>query len=207
MSAHLWLVFILASLPVHGAPGPNNLLALGHGMALGPVRAALAMLARLPGYVLIFAAAGLGLGAVLLAFPAVFRLVTVAGGVYLAWLGFSAIRASSTAFDAGPASTHVSGAARAEFLAAIANPKAILFATAFYAQFIDPQAGGYTRHYVSMVAVSLSLESLFGLAYCVAGALARNVFGAGALSWMARGSGAVLCAMGVGLVAQAVTTV
>jgi len=201
MSAHLWLVFILASLPIHGAPGPNNLLALRHGMTRGLGPAALAMLARLPGYALIFLAAGLGLGAVIMAFPAAFRLLTVAGALYIVWLGFRTVRARASAGVHGQDGAS-RPAARTEFLTAIANPKAILFATAFYAQFIDPAIPGYLGRYATMVAVSLSLEACLGFLYCAAGAFARNALRGGVVLWLTRGSGAVLCLMGVGLLVE-----
>lgn len=203
MSAHLWLVFILASLPIHGAPGPNNLLALRHGMVRGLWPATIAMFARLPGYALIFLAAGLGLGAVIMAFPAVFRLLTVAGALYIVWLGFKAIRARETAgIDVQDCKS--GSPARAEFLTAIANPKAILFATAFYAQFIDPAISGYLGHYATMVLVSLSLEACFGFVYCAVGAFARNALRGSVVLWLTRGSGAVLCLMGAGLLVETV---
>ncbi|MBC7279919.1 LysE family translocator [Hoeflea sp.] len=204
MSAHLWLVFILASLPIHGAPGPNNLLALRHGMTCGLGPAALAMLARLPGYALIFLAAGLGLGAVIIAFPEAFRVLTIAGALYIVWLGLRAVRAHESAGAAAQDGTGGRSAARAEFLTAIANPKAILFATAFYAQFIDPAMPGYAAHYATMAAVSLSLESCLGGLYCVAGALARTHFRGDIILWLTRGSGAVLCLMGAGLLVEMV---
>lgn len=204
MSAHLWMVFIVASLPIHGAPGPNNMLALRHGMSGGLSHAALAMLARLPGYGLIFLAAGLGLGAVILAFPAAFRLLTVGGGIYIVWLGLRAVRATGGEAIAKLEGMSLPSAARAEFFTAFANPKAILFATAFYAQFIDPAMAGYAVHYAGMVSVSLALESCCGFLYCTAGSLARDALRQDVFVWLTRGSGAVLCLMGAGLVVETV---
>ncbi|MEE3102019.1 MAG: LysE family translocator, partial [Pseudomonadota bacterium] len=172
MSETLWIAFVLASLPVHFAPGPNNLLALSNGAAGGYARAHLAALGRLPGYALIFLVAALGLGAALSASALLFAALQVAGGLYLGWIGLGMLRAGLRGRGrAAPATAAGAPArARAEFLTAVANPKAVLFATAFYAQFLTPDMPGYAARFATMAAVSLTLESLAAGLYAAAGA-------------------------------------
>ncbi|MFC5583729.1 hypothetical protein ACFPOD_01275 [Nitratireductor kimnyeongensis] len=58
MSTQLWLAFILASLPVHFSPGPNNTLALSRTIRMGYWTGHPGSLGRYPAYLLIFLAAG-----------------------------------------------------------------------------------------------------------------------------------------------------
>lgn len=202
MSPEHWGLFVLASLPVHLAPGPNNLLALSNAARFGYPAGHLGSLGRYPAYALIFLAAALGLGAVLMASSLLFLVLKLAGGAYLLWTGWKlfAARQALPAMPGEPAGGCVPWQAlwRREFLVAAANPKAVLFATAFYAQFIDPAAPGYPLQFSEMVLVSLALESCGAGVYALAGAgvgaaTARGRF----LAWINRLSGAALMAMGV----------
>jgi len=120
-------------------PGPANVFAVATGVARGP-RAALIGVAGMNTATLVwFAAAALGLAALVAAFPAQFHLIALAGGLYVAWLGLKAIWAGvkgAAAVDferARPASS----AFRDGFAMQIANPKAILFFTAVLPPFLD----------------------------------------------------------------------
>ncbi len=209
MTTGIWMLFIAASLPVHVAPGPNNLLAIRNGAAMGIRRAAAAMLGRLPGYALIFLAAGLGMAALLVANPMLLRGLTIAGGAYIAWLGVTAmakggnVSPSSTAAAARP----IRSAVTEEFATAVSNPKAILFATAFYAQFLPPTTENYASIFARMVILSLTLESGAALLWCAAGALLPALLGRGrSLAWVMRASGGTLAVLGLLLAARAVFT-
>jgi threonine/homoserine/homoserine lactone efflux protein len=120
-------------------PGPANLFSMavgahrGHGAVLGGV------LGMNLANALWYSAAGLGLGALVLAFPAVFHLIAYLGAAYVAWLG---LRALWSARGEGGAASHapqVAGrsALRDGFLVQISNPKALLFITAVLPPFID----------------------------------------------------------------------
>jgi threonine/homoserine/homoserine lactone efflux protein len=121
-------------------PGPANLFA----MALGAHRGRRAVLAGVAGMNLAsvawFAAAGLGLGALALAFPGLFHALAYAGAAYVAWLGLQALWAARRG---GLAAAHAPTAAgrsafRDGFVVQISNPKALLFITVVLPPFIDP---------------------------------------------------------------------
>lgn len=206
MTFQFWSIFVVASLPVHFAPGPNNLLALRNGSSDGILSAAISMLGRLPGYIIIFIAAGFGLAAVLNSFPGGFALLKLVGGLYLSWLGAStALRLSKIVGGSAEARPKQKLTMREEFLTAIANPKAVLFATAFYSQFLDAADAHYLAKYSSMVAVSLTLESIGGICFCFVGAMfAKSVRHETPLLWLAKGCGVLLCAIGLLLTAEGV---
>src|SRR3712207_8459233 len=82
-------------------PGPANLFAVATGLQRGK-RAALAGVAGLNSGTLVwFAAAALGLGSLIAAYPQVFRLLARGGGAYVLWLGVQSLRGAVTA--QGPA--------------------------------------------------------------------------------------------------------
>ncbi len=207
MSPELWLTFVVASLPVHFAPGPNNVLALSHGMARGYRAGHVGSLGRYPAYLAIFLAAGLGLGAVLSASPVAFAALRWIGAFYLAWTGYRLIRSArsnGTTVAGGGAATsgRMAGYMRREFLVAMTNPKAVIFATAFYAQFITPEQDGFPQLFARMVVLSLTLECVAAGCYAYlgaqTGAMAKN---AGLIDWMTRGLGALLIGFGILLAA------
>jgi threonine/homoserine/homoserine lactone efflux protein len=127
-------------------PGPANLFSIATGMAGGP-RAVLAGVAgMLTGTLVWFLAAALGLGALILAFPRAFHLLTYIGAAYLIWLGSKALWSGlrhrpdyqdlGSGLKPGPASkrkAYLDG-----FMVQITNPKALVFFSAVLPPFIDP---------------------------------------------------------------------
>jgi len=122
-------------------PGPANLFAIATGAQKGKAAALTGVLGMNTASLVWFAAAALGLGALILAFPQVFHILAYAGAAYIAWLGFKAL-AGAWKNDAEPGhgafkqgkSAYLDG-----FTVQIANPKAILFFTAVLPPFLDPQ--------------------------------------------------------------------
>jgi threonine/homoserine/homoserine lactone efflux protein len=121
-------------------PGPANLLS----MAVGAHRGHRAVLGGVAGMnlasVIWFVAAGLGLGALALALPALFHVLAYAGAAYVGRLGLKALWAARTG---GEAATHAPRAAgrsafRDGFLVQISNPKLLLLITVVMPPFIDP---------------------------------------------------------------------
>lgn len=199
MNWQFWSVFVVASLPIHFSPGPNNVLALRNGGVVGTTAAVRAMLGRLPGYGLIFLASGAGLAAILAARPLLFAALKLCGGLYLCWIAIGTIttRASDFATSTVPQRKRRALLTQ-EFLTAISNPKAVLFATAFYAQFLSPAQQGYRELFFRMVCTSLCLESLAGATYSFAGAqLAVPMKDMVSLSRIAQACGMLLLLIGV----------
>ena len=122
-------------------PGPANLFAIAAGMQRGRKQALIGVAGMNAATLVWFGGAALGLGALVTAFPAAFRLLAVAGGLYVAWLGlrslWSALRGGRE--DAAPApDVHRARSAFLDgFSVQIANPEALLFFTAVLPPFID----------------------------------------------------------------------
>ncbi|HEV2082360.1 MAG TPA: LysE family translocator [Brevundimonas sp.] len=139
---HRYATFLTVMAVMAVTPGPANLFSVANGMARGRAAALPAVLGMSAATLVWFGAAALGLGALVTAFPQVFRGVAWAGALYVAWLGvkslWSGVRPLSAATPAAPAPRLGRGPFSDGFLVQIANPKAILFFTAVLPPFMDP---------------------------------------------------------------------
>lgn len=138
---HLYLTFLGVMTVMAVTPGPANLFSVANGVQRGKAAAMAGVIGMNAATLVWFGAAALGLGALVTAFPQVFRLISIGGAVYVAWLGISAVRGAfrptADTPDAPPVrmgrSALVDG-----FMVQIANPKAVLFFTAVLPPFMDP---------------------------------------------------------------------
>lgn len=144
MSMQTWWLFVMMTFVVSATPGPNMLLVMSHSARFG-FRAALATMAGcMTALLAMMSASAAGLGALLQMFPSVFDTLRWLGAAYLAYLGVKSWR--SPVNDSGPMSSESDGQPanhgrlyRQGMLVAASNPKAILFAAAFFPQFIRPE--------------------------------------------------------------------
>jgi len=164
--------FLSVMMVMAATPGPANLFAIATGMERGK-RAAMVGIAGMNLATLVwFSAAAAGLGALVIAFPKAFHLLTLAGGAYLIWLGakslWSGIRGTTTALNAGRGAG--TSALRDGFAVQIANPKAVVFFTAVLPPFIDihrpivPQLVVFAAATVGIDLISMSAYGLGGAA-------------------------------------------
>ena len=153
-------------------PGPANLFSIATGMEKGRA-AALLGVAGMNGATLVwFAAAALGLGALIVAFPSVFRLLAWAGAAYLVWLGGKAIAGALKPEGAEPTALVRLGrsALRDGFMVQIANPKIVVFFGAVLPPFLDvrralaPQFALFGAGTIGMDVIAMSAYGLSGAA-------------------------------------------
>lgn len=90
MDTFLWLVLFAFVTSI--TPGPNNLMLLASGVNFGFVRTIPHMLGIAVGFGSLLVGVGLGLGALLAAWPALAILLKVAGGSYLIYLAWRIAR-------------------------------------------------------------------------------------------------------------------
>ena len=138
MSAAQWWIFLPACIGMNFFPGPNNLVALVHGIRTNERRATVAGLARLPVMVVMLVLLTVGLEAVLALSAGAFQWLRIIGAGYLLWMAWQAIHVVvTTRIDLEVHKTLLL-MARSEALIAFTNPKLILIFFAFFPQFIDP---------------------------------------------------------------------
>jgi threonine/homoserine/homoserine lactone efflux protein len=149
MTLSTWWLFILMTFVVSATPGPNMLFVMSTSARHGVRPAVVAMLGCMTALLAMMSVSAAGLGALLQTFPTVFEALRMAGAAYLAYLGVKCWRSpvqdrrsdGVTGSPAAAVPAVPSGAIyRQGFLVAASNPKAILFAAAFFPQFINPDA-------------------------------------------------------------------
>ncbi|NJC40782.1 threonine/homoserine/homoserine lactone efflux protein [Brevundimonas alba] len=169
---HLYLTFLGVMAVMAVTPGPANLFSVANGVERGPAGALAGVVGMNAATLVWFGAAALGLGALVVAFPQVFRLVSIAGALYVAWLGINALRgAFRTAADPHAPTIRLGRSALFDgFMVQIANPKAILFFTAVLPPFLDvsrpaaPQLALFALATIGMDVLSMSAYGLGGAA-------------------------------------------
>ena len=138
MSAAQWWIFLPACIGMNFFPGPNNLLALVHGVRTDARYATAAGLARLPVMVVMLVLLAAGLEALLALSASAFQWLRVVGAGYLLWMAWQSLNVvGPTRFNLEVRKT-LWLMARSEALVAFTNPKLILIFYAFFPQFIDP---------------------------------------------------------------------
>ena len=153
MTLSTWWLFIAMTFVVSATPGPNMLFVMSTSARHGLRPAVVAMAGCMTALLAMMSLSAAGLGALLQSFPAVFDALRLGGAAYLAYLGvkcwlapvMDAVRdtlvdQAGSATPPGQSAVPSGPLYRQGFLVAASNPKAILFAAAFFPQFIDPGA-------------------------------------------------------------------
>lgn len=169
---HLYAAFLGVMAVMAATPGPANLFSVANGVKRGPAGALAGVLGMNAATLVWFGAAALGLGALVVAFPAAFRIISIGGALYVAWLGVRALRGVfATAADPESATIRLGRSAIFDgFMVQIANPKAVLFFTAVLPPFLDvnrpaaPQLALFALATIGMDVITMSAYGLGGAA-------------------------------------------
>lgn len=223
ISWNFLIVYTLTVLVATITPGPSMLLALTHGVRYGVRRALASALGNTVASVLQALVAVAGLGVVLAASEDLFRVVRYAGAAYLVYVGVCMLRAPAVPLhvvataeaqgtadgsasgmigDAGPADAPNGPGARKlftqAFFVAAGNPKAIVFFTALFPQFLAP---GDTLARSALLVADLAVIAFLGMMlYAVAGArIAALLATTRAARWYNRTVGVAFIGSGAGL--------
>ena len=146
MDSHSLLAFTLVAAIAIASPGPATLVAINNSLAHGQRSAVWSSLGNGSGLFCLSAAAMLGLGALLASSEVLFNAVKIIGAGYLFYLGARQLLKKSPMLEEG-ADTGVAKERptplklyKSAFLTAVTNPKATMFFTALFPQFIDQGA-------------------------------------------------------------------
>jgi len=146
MSYEFLLMYTVTIFVASIIPGPSMLLALTHGMKYGAKRTIASALGNVSVTLLQAAISIAGLGAILLASEGLFSVIKWIGAAYLIYMGLCIWRSKNMTLAEGP--SHDSSTKvplrklyRQSAFVTAGNPKAIIFFTAVFPQFIDPNAG------------------------------------------------------------------
>ena len=143
MSLLTWLFYAAAVFVLTVTPGPSVLMCVTQGTHRGARRAGFAALGSVTAVVGIMVCSAIGLGAALAASEQAFNFIKWLGVAYLVYVGVSMLRSSASSFDVptdGAASSSRWSLYVKSLLVGASNPKALLFFTAFFPQFLNPAA-------------------------------------------------------------------
>lgn len=162
---------VIACVAIILAPGPSVMFVIARAVAWGRVTAYLTAIGNAMGMFVLAVVIALGLGPIFQRFPLVLLLVQALGGFYLIWLGVDSLRHRHQ---------HVADMLRVEelrpstarilregFMVGVLNPKALVFFSAIFPQFIDPDGGPITLQLllfaVIFAVLSVMLDGTWGL--------------------------------------------
>ena len=200
MTLETWWLYVGAVVLISCTPGPNVLYVTTRSIRYGLGPAFIGVAGCLTALVLMLTGSVAGLSAVLLALPGAFDVLKIAGAAYLVYLGIQVWR-EPVAEQAPPPATGTSGAMlyRDGFLVGISNPKLLVFAAAFFPQFIDPSRT-VGPQFALMVATFLGIELFFYSLYALSGRkLADRLMHGTWRRWLNRARGAVFMGFVVAL--------
>ena len=181
-------------------PGPTMLMSITNAASFGTGRAMVSTAGSVTAVLGVMLLSSLGLGAVLAASETAFTVLKVAGATYLIYLGVTTFRRADQAVFDSPGASVVHKSARALFtqgwMVGASNPKALLFFSAFFPQFIDP-ASAWAPQFGLLAATFVLIEfAVLSLCCVFAARLAPWLRVKGRARWFNRVSGSLFAMMG-----------
>jgi len=173
VSIEFWILYATTVLIASLVPGPSMLLALTHGSKFGAKRTMATAVGNPTASFLQSVVAIAGLGAILTASGTIFQIIKWAGAAYLIYIGVKTWLNADAQFNA-PANTAQPDKLSLPkmfwqaFFVAISNPKAIIFFTALFPQFIN-QRGQQLPQFVVMVATLAVIAFSCFMIYAIGG--------------------------------------
>ena len=198
--------FLLAASFITLAPGPDNLLVLGLGMARGRRSGVAFGFGCALGCLNHTLLAALGVSALIAASPRTFAALKIAGGLYLVYLGIQAIRNARPLTAPAAAGTPSESPRKLIVKGLVANainPKVILFFLAFLPQFVD-NSRGHVGWQIAQLGVFFTLQAvaIFGAIGWFAGSVGERIARyPGIGTWLDRAAGGIFVTLGLRLVA------
>lgn len=204
MPLSTWLAFLLVSLAATFSPGPGVLLAISTSVTLGPRRTLYSSAGNALGVFTVAVVAVTGLGLLLQTSAIAFGVLKTFGAAYLIYLGVRQWRRKAEPGHpaaAVPAATVTSraGVFLRGLLVALTNPKAILFFTAVFPQFMQTSSPDPARFLLltSTFVVCVLASHLFYVV--LAARLGNGMLGAARMHGLNRASGLVFIGLGCAL--------
>jgi threonine/homoserine/homoserine lactone efflux protein len=154
-------------------PGPVWIYLISRTLTQGRRAGYFSLIGVMAGVFVHLLAAALGLSALLLAVPAAFDAIKLAGAAYLLWLAFTTLRGSGFSFTPQPLDPVPDRVLfRQSLTASVINPKVAVFYLSLFPQFIDPASGPVLLQSLALGIVHISVSTLIdGALVTVAGAL------------------------------------
>lgn len=149
--------YCIAAMVIILAPGPSVLFVLARAIAWGRATAVATVAGNVTGAFTLSVVVAIGLGPILQRSEIAFISVQVLGGLYLVYLGITAIKHSqihaSDMANQGDIRPSTWRSMREGFWVGALNPKGMVFFAAILPQFVDREAGNITSQLILMGAI------------------------------------------------------
>ena len=197
--------FVLASVAIILVPGPSVMFVIARAVAWGRMTAVITALGNALGMLLLSVFIAVGLGPLLQRYALLLIVVQVLGGMYLIHLGIDAWRHRQEHADdmvkieeVKPSSYQI---LRQGFTVGALNPKALVFFSAVFPQFVDPDVGSITIQLLIFGAIFTALALLLDGTWGVLVGSSRDWFvtSRNRLVFLRTVGAVVMMALGVGV--------
>jgi threonine/homoserine/homoserine lactone efflux protein len=165
-----FVTFLLASLALNFAPGPDMLYVIGRSVGQGRRAGVISALGIFTGCLVHITLTAAGMAAIIRSSPVAFNVIRYAGALYLLYLGVRLLVQSGGSLilqqsaDAGLAKIFSQGV-----ITNVLNPKVALFFLAFLPQFVDVRNGNVALHIIFLGLIFDTGGTLVNLAVASAG--------------------------------------
>ncbi|HJW50981.1 MAG TPA: LysE family translocator [Burkholderiaceae bacterium] len=172
-------LFAFAVLLLALTPGPVWIYLISRTLTQGRRAGYFSLIGVTAGVLVHLLAAAIGLSALLLAVPAAFDAIKLAGAGYLLWLAWNTLRGAGFSFTPQPLDPVPDRVLLSQSLtASVINPKVAVFYLSLFPQFVDPASGSVLLQSLALGIVHITVSTLVdGSLVTVAGALS---------SWLAQ---------------------
>jgi threonine/homoserine/homoserine lactone efflux protein len=169
LPSRLW-EYLLATILIILAPGPSVLFTIARAIAWGRASAVATVAGNTLGMFLVSVLVAIGLGPLLQSSHLFYNGVQWAGGLYLIYLGYSAIKASKVDAQGMQKSEEIKPSlltsVKNGFWVGVLNPKSIVFFAAILPAFVDQEKNNVTQQLF-----------LLGLIFCVIAFISDGTYG------------------------------
>ena len=207
-----WLLFIAVGTAAVVSPGPAILLAISNSVRFGMMKVLFSSLGNITGLFILSTAAIFGLGAILKTSDHLFLIVKLTGAAYLIYLGIRQCRSKADFFTEQTSANILNGNEQKKqniksnlivfsegFLIAMTNPKAILFFTAFFPQFINTNKS-LPHQFLIMTFTFMGMSFICLMSYGLLASRVKKWFAYGnRTTWFNQILGSVFVVIGAGV--------
>lgn len=171
---NLWVYAVLL-FGIIIVPGMDMFFVIASALAGGKARGLSATAGVMTGGVFHTLFGAFALSAVIAAAPQAISIILILSGLYMAWIGFTLVRSSITVDGIGNGANNMRQAFTHGFVTCVLNPKAYLFTSAVYPQFIRPDYGPVWSQALVMGVLTAAMQvSIYG-GLGLAAASSRNL--------------------------------
>lgn len=170
MSFETWLLFTTSTFFLSATPGANMLLAFQFGLNHGFRKTLYALAGLSLGLLILLTSSLLFVGWLSQTAPFVFELMKIVAALYLTYLGWQFWRQSATSINQNTLDSAPTRCAlfRTGMAVSLSNPKAILFFSALFPKFLNPNAPLLSQYWILTISFFM-IETFWQLIYTSSG--------------------------------------